>query len=817
MKKSLLGLLLGGMLCVSVSANAAEDNQPKGSAVPLAAPMSTMDYETEPLAKAIINYEPAALKSDFELLRDYLDWNKLINQGKLVEAKIKEDFLNKVDPTGEKRAIFQGYVTKVLPIYAMARAARLTPQMAPDAANFKVDTVWAAPVDEIYYGKGDPRNHYDAKTAYGLSPEQIADGLAAGGRVKHNQSYLWGMVTVGKKVYWCTNTNYLCVGGPDGGLGKNGASGDITMGYENDCWVCEHNSGQYGKEVHALVKPEYQQYSDTRIPRIYCYDTETNTVEDITPYDKGEEYKAALDDCQGLRSAGSLDGVVFFGGPSLYGSSAGTTVGTQFFALDAETGKFIGCKNLKDLDGNTITDIRRWYVHEGILYCGVRLTDKNGVDCGAVLRWYGDKKDPWQFKIVGWMDSEAAELCVFNGRMYVGGWNTNIIKTCTMIMGPEMPAGGLQPAEDSYAEAKAAGTLWEIIWRHTSYDKNQLTNNTTYTAGILPWKGKLYFGTFAAAYTIPAIAGRFYTAEQQSSPEFLAFYLGSLRQTSFWSIDENNKVELLFGDPYVPYWKKFDKIEVVKHPVTGQPILDANGNIQTRPVGPDEWGWFVNGYTPKFGRAGYGQLFTAYSWTLEEYNGNLYVGTMNMENLIGGIAGTEGEGTNQMAGILKTAMGIDENNYGFELVRFTDPNIYPEYITTNGFGNGTAYGIRNFTKCGDDLYVGSASPLNLKEFGGCHLFKVTEQKDAAPEVLPTDVKEAKTPGIVFKRLDNSLIIASLNGENITNITMCDAAGRVLFQGNGTNVVTIPTAGVTGVVIVKTTTASGEWTNEILVK
>ncbi|MBQ0115058.1 MAG: hypothetical protein KBT10_04220 [Bacteroidales bacterium] len=39
----------------------------------------------------------------------------------------------------------------------------------------------------------------------------------------------------------------------------------------------------YGQTVHAQVDPSYTQYSDSRIPHMYCYDTTTGVVEDITP------------------------------------------------------------------------------------------------------------------------------------------------------------------------------------------------------------------------------------------------------------------------------------------------------------------------------------------------------------------------------------------------------------------------------------------------------------------------------------------------------------------------------------------------------
>lgn len=831
MKKSLLCLLLGGMLCAPVvSANAAEESAQKALPSASANPFGAMDYDVTPLANYVKKYDPKAVNVEVDFLKTYFEWGKAV-AGSAVQ-KAKEDILNILDPDGSKRAMFEGYVTKVLPLYGMAMMARVKPSLAQDVDKYSVDTVWAAPVDEIYYGLGSSKNYYDNSTALGLQDYEIEDGIASGGRPKHNQSYLWGLVTVGKKVYWCTNTNYLCVGGPSGGLGSAATTGDITQGYENDCWVCEFNSGQYGKDVHAKVKPEYKMYSDTRIPRIYCYDSETGVLEDITPYEntsatstEGVTYKMLLDDCQGLRSAGAHNGVVFFGGPSLYGSTSGTTVGANFFALDSETGKFLDAKAMKDVQGHKITDIRRWLVHNGVLYCGVRLTDKNGQDCGAVLRWYGDKNNLWDFKVVGWLDNEAAELEVYNGKMYIGGWNTAALAQSTVVRGPEIPEDGLQPIAENdddpmncYAANNNSENPWKVIWRYDQYDKNVLGQRTTYTAGLKSWKGKLYWGMFAAAYTVPMQMKQFYPNNEMTDPEVLAFVLGSLRQTSFWRVDENDNVELLFGDPFVPYWHKFDKYEPVINPITKEPILDASGKPTMRPAGEDKWDWHMNGFMPKWGRAGYGQLFTAYSWTLEEYHGDLYVGTMNMENLVGGVAGSETSGMSNLAGPLQLLLGVKPENYGFELVRFQDPEQYPSYITTNGFGNGTAYGIRNFTKCGDDLYIGSASPLNLMPNGGCHLFKLNDGQNSeqTEEILPTGISQAKAPGVMFKRHDNCITVGTLGGEDIDDVTVYDAGGRTLYNTKGGRIAAIPTEALSSnVVIIKVKSAKGEWTKEIV--
>ena len=658
------------------------------------------------------------------------------------------------------------YIERVLPLYIYIMSDRETPDYAADLCKYSVDTVYAAPIDEIFYGIGDERNHYEP---YGLSEQAIEEGIAAGGQVKHNQSYLWGMVTVGQKVYWCTNTNYLCLGGSSGLSAAANPGEDVSAGYQNGCWVCEFSSGKYGQEVHAAVDPSYAQYSDTRIPRIYCYDTTTGVVEDITP--AGGDYDMMLQDCQGLRSAGYHNGVVFFGGPSLYGSNAGTTIGSSFFALDADSGQFISCNDLSDVDGNTITDVRRWFVHNDILYCGVRVTDVNGKDRGAVLRWYGDKENPWQFKIVGWMANEAAELCVYNNRMYVGGWNTNSLNESTVVKSAEIPADGLQPVDIDEPE-------WDIVWRYSDYDKHIQAQRITYTAGLQVWNGQLYWGMFCAVYTLPNIAVKMgYT--DFTTPEALSFYLGSLRQTSFWRLDENDNIELLYGETELPVWDRFY-------------------------TGEDSWRMEETGFTPTFGRAGFGQPWTAYTWTMAEYHNDLYIGTMNAETLLKAASISADGSVNPLFTIMRLLTGFKFRHEGFELLRWSNPDEAPEYITSAGFGNGTAYGIRNFTLCGNDLYIGSASPLNLEPYGGWHIFRLHEDSTEGASAA-----ELPALGLIFRNAADAVTFASADGSNISNVSIFTIDGAEVFSATPTaNSLTIPAAKLpTGVLVANVTIGS----------
>lgn len=775
--KKLIAAITGVLCCLSVSAGITSADL-SAAGVRTVSPQCRATLQSLDNTQVINFLQTVATEIDANdsdivnvLLNYYKGYENPVDPG--FDPSTLPDMASFIDLINEFSEYLAPYIERVLPLYIYLMRDRVTPDYAADLCSYSVDTVYAAPVDEIFYGIGDQRNHYEP---YGLSTQAIEQGLADGGQVKHNQSYLWGMVTVGDKVYWCTNTNYLCLGG-SAGLGSAANPGeDISAGYQNGCWVCEFGSGKYGQEVHAAVDPSYAQYSDTRLPRIYCYDTTSGVVEDITP--AGGDYDMMLQDCQGLRSAGYHNGVVFFGGPSLYGSNAGTTIGSSFFALDADSGKFIGCSNLSDVDGNTITDIRRWFVHNDILYCGVRITDVNGKDRGAVLRWYGNKQNPWQFKIVGWMANEAAELCVYNNHMYVGGWNTNSLNESTVVKSGEIPADGLQPVAIDAPE-------WDIVWRYSDYDKHLQAQRVTYTAGLQVWNGKLYWGMFCAVYTIPNLTVKMgYT--DFKSPEAMAFILGSIRQTSFWRLDQNDNIELLYGETELPVWNR---------PYTGE----------------DSWEMVETGYAPKFGRAGFGQPWTAYTWTMAEYHNDLYIGTMNAETLLKA-ASTSADGS--VSPLFSAIRLLTANKYGhegFELLRWSDPDQAPEYITTDGFGNGTAYGIRNFTLCGDRLYIGSASPLNLETYGGWHLFSLTE--DSTEGITAAQLP---TLGLIFRNDPEAITFASADGTPITAVSLYTLTGTAIYTATpAATPVTIPATNLpAGILVAKVTIGTHTYTAKL---
>ncbi|MBQ0115856.1 MAG: hypothetical protein KBT10_08315, partial [Bacteroidales bacterium] len=664
-----------------------------------------------------------------------------------------------------------GYLTKTLPMYNYFTKDRVMPDFA-DLTKFSVDTVAAAPCDEIFYGVGDPRNYYKSE---GLSEQEIAEGLEAGGKRKYNQSYVWGITSIGDRVYWASNTNYICTMMSDAPNTVPG--GDAVNGFENGCWACEFNSGIYGKTVHAQVDPTFTKYSDVRIPHMYVYDTKTGIVEDITP--EGDEYAMNLQNCQGFRSAGNHHGVVFFGGPAAYGGSMGTVTGAgSFFAYDDEAHKMISCSSMDNVDGHRITNVRRWYVYDDVLYCGVRVTDSNGVDRGAILRWYGDKNDPWQFHVVGWTACEAAEICEYHNRLYIGGWLTASQQDCAVMKSPIIPEGGLQPVGVDEPE-------WDQIWRMNEYDKLVIAQRMQYVGCLQVWKDKLYWGTFTLSYVIRNAAMKQGGYTDMTTPEALAWMLGAFRQTTFWRTDADDNVELLYGEEELPLWNK---------------------NI----TGEDTWRLVPTGWTPKFGRAGYGNPFTVYTWTMTEYHGDLYLGTNDVTMLVGDLADNTGD---EAFTLLQKLTGVEQKNYGFDLLRMQDPEQPLQTITRDGFGNHTAYGIRNFTICNNDMYVGSAAPYNIAPYSGWHMFKVHEEGFSGVE------DNMVQPGIVCRKGAGNITVSSFDGKNLSNVSVYGIDGKLISTVNtNSNVGVVSTDGCAAgsTVIVKTTTAEGkQYTGKII--
>lgn len=659
------------------------------------------------------------------------------------------------------------FLGQVVPLYAYQFGNRKTPQMA-DESIYTVKNVYDTPKDACFYGVGDSRNTYDP---YGIDCEECK---ANGGKPKANGSYVWGMATDGKKLYWGTNNNYLCQSGMNSVIAP-GMSGAI----ENSCYVCEFDKGQRSKEL-AAEDPKLAKFGDIMPPRLFCYDPATGVVKDISPDDN------TLGHNQGIRSAIYYHGIVFFGGPDFSaGSNAAQATSSTFVAYSTEQEKIIGKSNMSSVEGYNITNVRKWLIVDDVLYCGVGIM-KDGYYSGAVLRWTGSVDEPFKFEIVGYTSCEAAEIEYHNGHIYVAGWNIaeGGREASTLYKSPEVPAGGFTAAN---------ATEWEKVWKYSDYDEKPIIS--TAILGLKSFKGKLYWGTYSSSYTIPLYTLMKY--KTLTSADAIAFVLGSLRGATLFCSENPDgnpaSVEMLYGEKQLPVYDS----------ETGSWTLKEN----------------VSGYTPKWGRSGYGNPYTSYTWTLTEYNDKLFIGTMDISNMISPFLETIGKSndsgeTKDMASLLKRILRIKDSEMGYECLVLKDNDTEPEYITTDGFGNHAAYGIRNMEVLDNKIFIGTSNPQNLNEQGGWQILSLEE--DNGTSSISTPVKEV---GIMLKQNEYYLEFSSMKGEKIMNITLSDMAGKTVADSNyGRTLATVITANLPkGIYVANIKTESDSYSIKVTVK
>lgn len=674
-------------------------------------------------------------------------------------AQIKK-LLEQLGISGTSYLKLLEYFKKVYPLYIFQIENRVRPEVDQDS-KLAVDTVFQAPVDEAYYGLASPDNKYVPE---GLSESALEEIKQNGGQGKRNGSYVWGMGTYKDKLFWSTNNNYLCMQGY-GNFVQPG-KGDNAP-YENSCWVCEYGQSAYAKEAYEEGDAN-SKYADIRPPRMYSYDTKTGIVTDITP--SIADYPL-LKNCQGLRSCGVHNGVVFFGGPGLYASDWDSKVSAAFVAYDADNDRILSTSSMDNVDGCKVVNVRRWRVINNVLYVTVGLTHPTtGKKIGALLRWYGDKNDPWKFHIVGLVDKEAAELAYFNNRIYIGTWGT----VSAVNVSPELPEGGFTPVGiDS--------DMWPEIWTTESAEPTKtLGRSLTSVAGFHEWRDHLYWGVFCPNYYI--LSSALATYGDLTSPDALAFILGNYRTPSFWRLDKDNTCEMLYGDTSNP-----------------KPVYNWKGNIE-------KWELEPNGLTAKWGRGGFGNLCTIYVWAMQQYNDNLYIGTMDLSNLAVAAA-SKLLGDESFDTLSKLLTGLDTSDEGFELLRMTDEEEAPKFITQNGFNNAEQYGVRNLEVLNNKLMLGSASMSSLKDNGGWHVLSLEDLSTPAS----ISQSEIKKPGIIMERNAEYINLATVGGEAIATISVYDAAGRMISSSRpATHLVSIPLQNVKGVHIIKVTSAKGEW-------
>jgi hypothetical protein len=421
---------------------------------------------------------------------------------------------------------------------------------------------------------------------------------------------------------------------------------------------------------------------DFRPPRIYVYNKASNVLTDITPRGPTGTTDRLLNQTSGLRAAVVAGNHVIFAGPKLTG-------GLAFFAYDIQSKQWVAKGQLAGL-----RNIRSFLNIGGIIYAGV-----GTLQGGSVLRYTGSfvaipPPAPgegagtcptcFSFNPVAVLDSDAANLAVHNGRMYVSTWPARGLGG--LYMGPPVPAGGY---------TLATARQWIKVWDARQYEPDPAVA-TSYAGGALhSFGGYLYWGTinvpFSSYYAWVAAHGAPATPEQAKEAVAFTFRPAVLFRSPGFDTAAP-QVDLLYGAAEL-------------YAYTPPP---GGGTGGTWALTPNKMP--AGSSSPLYGSSGINNIYNLYIWSMAVWQNKLWVGTLDWSWLLA-----------QMTQIITlpdpSAQASPSATPGFlhgaDLFFFNDTNSAAVLEDRNGVGNVSSHGVRNLLPAGDSMYVGMANSANL--------------------------------------------------------------------------------------------------------
>lgn len=430
----------------------------------------------------------------------------------------------------------------------------------------------------------------------------------------------------------------------------------IVTPLQNDSYVCEFGSSRFVPPLPAAL-------GDLRPPRIYVYDTAARALIPKTPADP--RIAATV----GLRAAGNNNNVVLLAGPNLAG-------GLNLFAFRADTRAYLGSTTLA-----AYNNIRKFLLVDGVLYVGVG----KSAGGGNVLRWTGSVATPFTFDVVGNLDAFGSELAVHEGRLFVSTWPSTIGGPLAgLYMSPVVPASGLTTAN---------AASWTKVWKANDYEPDPVTAATYGGGALASYGGYLYWGTMHVPLVSTQAHISTYSLPTSDKALMLQTYLQSERAISIFrgsGFNSSPVIDLVYGMPTLPKY-----------------------------TAPSGWAMVPNNMnkSPLWGPSGFGNPYNNYTWTMEVFDGRLYVGTMDYSYLFKDL----------LQPLLGSSVTLPANiqpaGYGADLFYFPSAQspAFPESI--NGIDNFTSYGIRSMVTGPSSLFLGMANPMNL----------LTDTTDGLPE------------------------------------------------------------------------------------
>ncbi|MFD0517571.1 hypothetical protein [Paractinoplanes durhamensis] len=311
-----------------------------------------------------------------------------------------------------------------------------------------------------------------------------------------------------------------------------------------------------------------------------------------------------------------------------------------------------------------------------------------------MLRWAGNRATPFTFDKVGDLPAQAADLAYLDGRIYATTWSAANATTIGRLAGvwrsPALPIRAGQIRQ------------WTQVFDASRYETDPLIRTTYGLGGVAAFGGYLYWGTMH----VPLQASLAHQAKYpQPTDEAVRLQArNTQRGLSIWRGKDlgtpNQKIELLYGESTLPAYA----------PETAT------------------WSSVPTGWTPLYGRSGFGNSLNNYTWRMTVAGDRLFVATMDWSYLV--------------HDLLPQAPPTDPALWGADLWVFPSAAEAAQPINTTGLGNYLNYGIRNMVADGDDLYLGMANPMNLRTDptddvpeGGWELIELSRGRDAYADRL----------------------------------------------------------------------------------
>ena len=494
-------------------------------------------------------------------------------------------------------------------------------------------------------------------------PPMNADGTCPEGIPKINESRIWGLTQESGKLWFGTLANSQCVV-------TGQVKGDDPSPILNNLYTCE-----FGESEGARTHPDAPAaLGDWRPPAIYSYEMATGTLV------KQDIQDRRINQTLGFRGAGSIDNIAFLGGQSTFR----TTSAINIFAFKADTGDYLGSCSRTDYNY-----IRGWGLVDGVLYVGVGSRTH-----GAVLRWDGSMASfPGDFCSAF---SEVASLpaAVANLTLYTGGDGRDRLAATTVALRNPVVAGApgigtwvSSPIPPGGFTPDNPGT-WRQVWSPAQYDPDKVTGRFGYSGGaIAQYEGWLYWGTIhlggnAAMGVHQKCTASYCFGAPANDAEMQALKDGVYRSTSLWrgrNLEDpgTREIQLLYGEAELPAC-----------------CVEAKTFAMTS-----------TGWTPLYGRSGFGNPNNEYTWRMAVFGGHLYIGTYD---------------TSALQGAWMEA--------GADLWRFDTPDSPAVNQDHTGLGNRLNSGIRALEPLddGSGLIVGTSNGFNLSPNGGWELILLKE-------------------------------------------------------------------------------------------